>query len=105
MNLKIYCLTVPLFEERGTILFENSLILLRFQAIKTLKPNTKITIEPLTFTAGELTTIRATVTASDNSIVTNGKVTFKINGKTLKNSDNKVVYVNVVDGVATAEYL
>lgn len=73
--------------------------------IKTLKPNTKITIEPLTFTAGELTTIRATVTASDNSIVTNGKVTFKINGKTLKNSDNKVVYVNVVDGVATVEYL
>ncbi|MBO7718947.1 MAG: Ig-like domain repeat protein, partial [Methanosphaera sp.] len=73
--------------------------------IQTLKPNTKITIEPLTFTAGELTTITATITASDDSVVTNGRVTFKVNGKTLKDSNNKVIYVDVVDGVASAEYL
>jgi sensor domain CHASE-containing protein len=37
--------------------------------------------------------------------VTNGKVTFKVNGKTLKDENGKVIYAKVTDGVATAEYL
>ena len=33
-----------------------------------------------------------------------GKVTFKVNGKTVKDANGKVVYAKVVDGVATATY-
>ncbi len=74
-------------------------------SIKTVKPNTQITIETINLTAGNVATIKATVTASDDSTVTNGKVTFKVNGKTLKDENGKVIYAKVTDGVATAEYL
>ena len=72
--------------------------------VKTLKPNTEIIIEPSTLTAGETTTIKATVKASDDSVVNAGKVSFKVNGKLLKDENGKVIYAKVVDGVATVEY-
>ena len=72
--------------------------------VKTLKANTNITIEPSTFIAGQTTTIKATVKASDDSIVDGGKVSFKVNGKLLKDENGKVIYAKVTDGIAQVEY-
>lgn len=52
-----------------------------------------------------------TITASiyyGNQVATNinkGKVTFKVNGKTLKDSNGKVIYASVINGTATIDYL
>jgi predicted outer membrane repeat protein len=56
-----------------------------------------------TVTKGE--TVTFTVKVTDNGAnVNGGKVVLKINGKTLKNADGKVIYANVVDGIASVEY-
>ncbi|RAP52638.1 MAG: hypothetical protein BZ137_08440, partial [Methanosphaera sp. rholeuAM130] len=49
-------------------------------------------------------TITANVQDENADAVTAGKVTFKVNGKTLKDENGKVIYAKVVDGVATATY-
>ena len=68
------------------------------------KFQTSITIDEITATAGETITIKANVLDENGDAVTSGKVTFKVNGKTVKDANGKVVYAKVVDGVATAEY-
>ncbi|AWX32957.1 Ig-like domain repeat protein [Methanosphaera sp. BMS] len=45
-----------------------------------------------------------TATINDNKVVNNGKVVFKINGKTLKDDNGKVIYARIVNNVATIEY-
>ena len=65
---------------------------------------TTITIDEITATAGETITITANVQDENADAVTAGKVTFKVNGKTLKDENGKVIYAKVVDGVATATY-
>ena len=56
-----------------------------------------------TVTKGE--TVTFTVKVTDNGAnINEGKVVLKINGKTLKNADGKVIYANVVDGIASVEY-
>ena len=56
-----------------------------------------------TVTKGE--TVTFTVKVTDNGAnINGGKVVLKINGKTLKNADGKVIYANVVDGIASVEY-
>ena len=45
-----------------------------------------------------------TATINDNKVVNNGKVVFKINGKTLKDANGKVIYARIIDNVATIEY-
>ena len=71
--------------------------------LKILKANTNITIEPSTLVAGEVTIIKAIINAGDDSVVDGGKVSFKINGKILKDADGKVIYAKVIDGVAMVE--
>ena len=63
-------------------------------------------INTTTFTAGQTTTITATIyyKGAINRTINNGKVTFKVNGKTLKDANGKIIYTKVVDGVATATY-
>ncbi|AWX32211.1 Ig-like domain repeat protein [Methanosphaera sp. BMS] len=57
-----------------------------------------------TVTKGENATF--TVKVTDNGAnVNGGKVVLKINGKTLKDTNGKVIYANVVDGIASVEYL
>jgi len=66
---------------------------------------TKLTIDPITATTGETINITARITI-DNETLTNitaGKVTFKVNGKTLKDANGKVIYVKVINGTATIE--
>ncbi|MBQ6218203.1 MAG: hypothetical protein IJJ47_00575 [Methanosphaera sp.] len=69
------------------------------------KPQNELIIETTNFTAGETATITASIyyTTQVNTNITKGKVTFKVNGKTLKDSSGKVIYAKVVNGTATIE--
>lgn len=69
------------------------------------KPITNIAIDEITATAEETITLTARVTDQLSNNITGGKIVFKINGKTLKDTDGKVIYTKVVDGVATTNYL
>ena len=64
-----------------------------------------LTVDPLTATAGETINITARITANDETLtdINKGKVTFKVNGKTLKDANGKVIYAKVVNGTATIE--
>ena len=68
------------------------------------KAVTIITIDEFTATVGEEVTITARVVDVNDNPVTNGKVVFKVNGKTLKDGSGKVIYAKVVNGVATITY-
>ena len=74
--------------------------------IKNNKPKeNELIVETIESTVGQNITIKATI-YNDGQIVTNinkGKVTFKVNGKTLKDASGKVIYAKVVNGVATIE--
>jgi len=64
-----------------------------------------LTVDPITSTAGQTINITARITAGDETItnINKGKVTFKVNGKTLKDANGKVIYAKVVNGTATIE--
>lgn len=64
---------------------------------------TIINIEPVDIKIGETTIFTANVTNEFGDKITGGKVTFKVNGKTLKDVNGKVIYAKVIDGIATAE--
>ncbi len=68
------------------------------------KAETFITIDEFNATVGEEVTITARVVDEYDNPVTNGKVVFKVNGKTLKDANGKVIYAKVTDGVATITY-
>ena len=64
-----------------------------------------LTVDPITVTAGQTINITARITADDETItdINKGKVVFKVNGKTLKDANGKVIYVKVINGTATIE--
>ncbi|RAP50116.1 MAG: hypothetical protein BZ133_06245, partial [Methanosphaera sp. SHI613] len=68
------------------------------------KPTTQLNITDVNLTAGKTVTLTATLTDQLGNNITGGKVVFKVNGKTVKDTNGKVVYAKVVDGVATLEY-
>ena len=50
-------------------------------------------------------TVTLAVTVSEGSAPVNvGKVVFKVNGKTVKDENGKVVYAKVVNGTVSVEY-
>ena len=68
-------------------------------------PTLDLIIDTLDFTLNTNATIRANI-IFDNQTITNltaGKVVFKVNGKTLKDANGKVIYAKVVNGTATIE--
>ncbi|MBR3214536.1 MAG: Ig-like domain repeat protein, partial [Methanosphaera sp.] len=67
-------------------------------------PITQLNIAEIDMTAGETVTLTARVTDQNGNNINGGKVTFKVNGKTVKDASGKVIYAKVVDGVATAQY-
>ncbi|MDO5826252.1 MAG: Ig-like domain-containing protein, partial [Methanosphaera sp.] len=69
------------------------------------KPQPELTIDTNTFMAGETATITATIRNATKIMtdINKGKVTFKVNGKTLKDENGKVIYVKVVNGTAQIE--
>ena len=67
-------------------------------------PDPELIIDTTEFTTGETATITATIYRGENIMnVNKGKVLFKVNGKTLKNAEGKVIYAKVVNGVASIE--
>ena len=64
-----------------------------------------VTIDPVEGVIGELTTIVANVVDANGNPVNGGRVVFKYNGKTLKDADGNVVQANVVNGVATVDFV
>ena len=64
-----------------------------------------IIVDPITANAGETINITARITVNDETMtdLSKGKVTFKVNGKTLKDTSGKVIYAKVVNGTATIE--
>ena len=62
-----------------------------------------LTTEEITATAGGKITLKATITDNDK-IINTGKIVFKINGKTVKNENGKVIYAKVVNNTVEFEY-
>ena len=61
------------------------------------------TTESITASTGDKITLKATITDNNKEINT-GKVVFKINGKTVKDENGKVIYVRVVNNQVEFEY-
>ena len=68
-------------------------------------PTTELIIDTTTFTAGQTNTIIASIYFDSEVVntINKGKITFKVNGKTLKDTNGKVIYAKVVNGTATIE--
>ena len=66
---------------------------------------TKLTVEPINSKVGNTINITARIQENDETLtsINSGKVTFKVNSKTLKDASGKVIYVKVVNGTATIE--
>jgi sensor domain CHASE-containing protein len=67
------------------------------------KDTPSITSSDVTASKGETVTLTATV-SDGNAPVNVGKVVFKVNGKTVKDANGKVVYAKVVNGTVSVEY-
>ncbi|WP_455646137.1 beta strand repeat-containing protein [Methanosphaera sp.] len=59
---------------------------------------TTITVDPVTASIGDVITLSASITDSENNAITDGKVVFKVNGKTLRDEEGNVIYATVKDG-------
>ena len=62
-----------------------------------------LSIDAINASVGDVINITARITAANNTLtdINKGKVAFKINGKTIKDSNNKVLYAKVINGTAT----
>lgn len=74
-----------------------------------MRYNTTVTVESqestMEFTTKDITAHRKdTIELSVKVNAQDGKVVFKVNGKTVKDENGKVVYAKVVDGMATVNY-
>ena len=68
-------------------------------------PRYELTIDTTEFTAGQNATITASIYFDGQIVntINKGKVTFKVDGKTLKDTNGKVIYAKIVNGQATIE--
>ena len=65
---------------------------------------TTITINPIKSSIGSITTLSANITDENGDQVTEGKAVFKVNGITLKDENNNVIYARVNNGQASISY-
>ena len=65
---------------------------------------TTITINPIKSSIGSITTLSANITDENGDQVTGGKAVFKVNGITLKDENNNVIYARVNNGQASISY-
>ncbi|WP_455645585.1 hypothetical protein [Methanosphaera sp.] len=72
-------------------------------ALIVTKRSASISIDSLSAKIGETIILQAHIT-DDNQDVTDGKVVFKINGKTIRDDNGNVIYVNVLNGIAQLTY-
>ena len=66
--------------------------------------NTTITIDPIQSSVGLIANLSANVVDVNNEQVSDGLVVFKVNGITLKDENNNVIYANVNNGLASINY-
>ena len=62
-----------------------------------------LTTENIIASSGQIVTLKANITVG-NSIINSGKIVFKINGKTVKDENGKVIYAKVVNNTVSVEY-
>ncbi|MBR3214803.1 MAG: Ig-like domain repeat protein, partial [Methanosphaera sp.] len=67
------------------------------------KTTPTLTTSDITASAGETITLTAHVTDNDK-VINNGKVVFKVNGKTVKDASGKVIYAKVVKNQVSVNY-
>lgn len=53
---------------------------------------------------GETTTLTAKVSDTKQKEINDGKVVFKVNGRSVRDSNGKVIYVDVINGIASLDY-
>ncbi len=70
-----------------------------------IKTATITKVNPIKESVNNTVILQANVTDQKGNNVTGGKVVFKINGKTLKDSNNKALVVNVTNGIAKTNYI
>lgn len=68
------------------------------------KIETSISILSHSAAAGSTATFTANVFDLYSNNVTGGKIVFKINGKTLKDQNNRIIYAKVINGIASINY-
>ena len=66
--------------------------------------NTTITLNPIKSSVGSIVNLSANVKDQNGEKVSGGKVIFKVNGITLKDEYNNVLYATLTDGFATLKY-
>lgn len=71
--------------------------------VNVIKTTPTLTTEDITSTVGSTVTLNATITDGDK-VINSGKIVFKINGKTLKDSNGKVIYIKVVNNAVSFKY-
>ena len=94
------------FNQNLTFIYEETEI---YNAINTTinvdihKLSTTVTIDPINAHVGDKINLKATVTDEDGNPVTEGRLVFKVNGKTIKDANGNIIYATVKDGIATIE--
>ena len=68
------------------------------------KQNTTITINPIQSSVGSIVKISANIKDQNGKAVNDGRVIFKINGKTLQDEYNNILYALVSNGAASINY-
>ena len=107
-DVTVYNINIPLGQSDIKIEYYGSSLYANATATTTItnsKIETAVTVEPVILNANRKANITARVEAVGSDVIVNeGKVIFKLNGKTLKDENGKVIYVKVVNGMATLEY-
>ena len=67
------------------------------------KFSTTVTIDPINAQIGDKINLKATVTDEDGNPVTEGRLVFKVNGKTIKDANGNIIYATITNGVAMIE--
>ena len=67
------------------------------------KLSTTITIDPINAHVGDKINLKATVTDEDGNPVTEGRLVFKVNGKTIKDTNGNIIYATITNGIAMIE--
>ena len=86
----------------GTNIYEN-VSLTPLMNISKRQAQVEILTTDVTANVGDTVTLQARIT-DGGELVTSGKVAFKLNGNSLEDESGKLIYVNVVEGIATLEY-
>lgn len=73
------------------------------QELTVVLPKAVLTFEDITATPGETIEISIHITCNQNPLST-GKIIVKVNGKTIKDSNDRVIFATVTNGIATLSY-